>query len=151
MFPCKHCKRQDIQPSHKRGGYLLHLPYQKSGPHLHTKTDLIARFEVLPLLLQLLIVGAIGAILIPIIAGLVLVCIMIASALGLIDWDRSGSEKQVITKADPIPDSTEKTVNLSNDGNPTETIIERKRRLEIEIDFPEEGLRARRDELAQFS
>ena len=113
--------------------------------------DLIARFEVLPPLLQLLIVGAIGAILIPIIAGLVLVCIMIASALGLIDWDRSGSKQQVITKVDPIPDSTEKTANLSNDGNPTETIIERKRRLEIEIDFLEEGLRARRDELAEFS
>ncbi|KAJ5197071.1 hypothetical protein N7449_007550 [Penicillium cf. viridicatum] len=72
--------------------------------------DPIARFEVLPYPLQLLIAGAIGAILIPIIAGLVVVCIMIASALGLIDWDRSGSKKQAISKVDPIPDSDRENI-----------------------------------------
>ncbi|KAF4763166.1 hypothetical protein HAV15_000221 [Penicillium sp. str.  len=66
--------------------------------------DPIARFDVLPRPLQLLIIGAIGAILIPIIAGLVVVCIMMVSALDLIDWDRSGSEKQAIAKVDPITD-----------------------------------------------
>lgn len=79
-------------------------PDQKSKPHLHTKMDPIARFDVLPRPLQLLIIGAIGAILIPIIAGLVVVCIMMVSALDLIDWDRSGSEKQAIAKVDPITD-----------------------------------------------
>lgn len=112
--------------------------------------DPIARFDVLPRPLQLLIIGAIGAILIPIIAGLVVVCIMIASALGLIDWDRSSSKKQAIAKFDPIPDSTEKTANLSMEKR-TETDIEGGRRLEIEVDFLEERPHARRDKLAQFN
>lgn len=77
---------------------------------------LIARFEVLSILPQYLIVGAIAAILVPIVSGLFVGCVLIASRLGLIDWDRSGSKKQATARVDQIPDSTEKTASLLNAG-----------------------------------
>ncbi|KOS42771.1 hypothetical protein ACN38_g6339 [Penicillium nordicum] len=112
----------------------------------------IARYDVLPCHLKFLIVGAIGVILIPIIAGLVIVCILIASVLGMIDRGRSSSRRQAIAKVDLIPDLSENPASrIMEKVLRTETDIERKRRLEIEIDFLEERLHARRDKFAQVS
>jgi hypothetical protein len=66
---------------------------------------------------------------------LVVICISVASSLGLIDLNRP------------------KTASPSRAGQSPETnitYVDGKRRLEIEIAFLEEMLRARRDKLAKF-
>ncbi|KAJ5360424.1 hypothetical protein N7517_009615 [Penicillium concentricum] len=120
-------------------------------------SSIIAAYEELPEYLQIL--GAIVVIMasIPIISriGAVLIvgCLIVASTLGLIDWD--WSDEQAIAKVDRIPDSSEKSAILAEAGQCTPeagqfTETGEKGRLEIEIESLEETLHARREELAQL-
>ncbi|KAJ5512538.1 hypothetical protein N7463_002090 [Penicillium fimorum] len=113
-------------------------------------SSIIAAYEELPEYFQILIIGVVCWLLIPIFAR---ICasisvgfLIVASTLGLIDWDWKA--KEAIAPVDRNPDSSEKSARLVEAGQYTETNDE-KGRLDIEIESLEETLRARQDELAQ--
>lgn len=101
-------------------------------------------------------VGILGAIaLILWIVGL-----FIGSALGIVDLDAVEKKSEHSTKADQTsPNSnSEKTTNTSPKSGQDSShstdfvdVLDRKRRLEVEIEILEGVLRARREELAQFN
>ncbi|KAJ5836626.1 hypothetical protein N7447_002652 [Penicillium robsamsonii] len=112
--------------------------------------SIIAAYEGLSEYFQILVIGAVCWLLIPVFtriyAAVAVGFLMIASTLGLIDWD--WREELGSAPVDRIPDSIENSARLAEAGQYTETNDE-KGRLEIEIESLEESLRARRDELAQ--
>ncbi|OQE14133.1 hypothetical protein PENFLA_c040G09832 [Penicillium flavigenum] len=111
--------------------------------------DYINSDGTLPFLLRILMVSVAGMILVPIFSGLLTGCIMLAGALGLINFGRSSHRKQANTKE--IPDLTEKMASLENAGQRVESDLKAQKDLEIEIDSLEEILQVRRDKLACFS
>lgn len=99
--------------------------------------DYLNSGEMLPLLLLALIVGVAGMILVPIVSGLLTGCIILAGALGLIDYGRSSHRKQIVKE---IPDLPEKMTSLENASQRVKSDPGTQKDLEIEIDSLEEML-----------
>ncbi|OQE80192.1 hypothetical protein PENNAL_c0047G05404 [Penicillium nalgiovense] len=95
---------------------------------------------MLPLLLLALIVGVAGMILVPIVSGLLTGCIILAGALGLIDYGRPSHRKQIVKE---IPDLTEKMASPENASQHVKSDPETQKDLEIGVDSLEEMLHVR--------